>query len=187
MIGIEPRLGPLGPLAVAVLLFAACQATHANLYIAAFAAGITLTTVSPRGSDAFAYVRELIGELAKSFALLAFGTLVSAALLGQIGIAGWALAALALALGRPLPIMIALLGSRLDTRQRLAAAWFGPKGFASVVYALIVLESGIPDAEYVFALIVATVTVSITLHSTTDVAVAGTLGQSPDDRGEPDS
>ncbi len=185
VIGIEPRLGPLGPLAVAVLLFAACHATHANLYLAAFAAGITLSTVSPRGSDAFAHVGELTGELAKSFALLAFGTLVTAALLGQVGVAGWALAALALAVGRPVPVMIALLGGRLGLHQRLAAAWFGPKGFASVVYGLIVLESGIPDAEHVFALIVATVTVSITLHSATDVAVAGALGQSPDDQVAP--
>lgn len=183
LIGVEPRLAPLGPLAVAVLLFAACEATGANLYLAAFAAGITLATVSPRGSDAFAEVGELISELAKNFALLAFGTLVTVAVLGEVGVAGWVLAALTLLIGRPLPVMAALIGSRLDQRQRLAAAWFGPKGFASVVYGLIVLESGVADAEHLFALIVATVAVSITLHSTTDVPVAVMLGQHPDDPG----
>lgn len=185
LLGVEPGLAPLGPLAVAVLLFAACAATGANLYLAAFAAGITLATVSPQGSDAFARAGELISELAKNFALLAFGTLVTLSVLGQVGAMGWVLAALTLLIGRPLPVMVALIGSRLDQRQRMAASWFGPKGFASVVYGLIVLESGIPGADTLFALIVATVAVSIALHSTTDVPVAVMLGQYPDDA-EPD-
>lgn len=183
--GVEPGLAPLGPFAVAVLLFVACEATGANLYLAAFAAGITLATVSPQGSDAFARAGELISELAKNFALLAFGTLITSSVLGQVGVLGWVLAALTLLIGRPLPVMVALIGSRLDQRQRMAASWFGPKGFASVVYGLIVLESGIADADVLFALIVATVAVSIALHSTTDVPVAVMLGQYPDDA-EPD-
>lgn len=188
LLGVEARLAPLGPLAVAVLLYAACEATGANPYLAAFSAGITLATVSPRGSEAFAEVGELVGELAKSFALLAFGTLVTAVLLGAVGAAGWFLAALTLLIGRPVPVLVSLLGSGLDQPQRRAAAWFGPKGFASVVYGLIVLESGIPGAETVFGLIVATVAVSIALHSTTDVPIADLLGAHPDTgrTGEPD-
>lgn len=186
LLGVEARLAPLGPLAVAVLLFAACEATGANPYLAAFSAGITLATVSPRGSDAFAEVGELVGELAKSFALLAFGTVVTGALLEQVGVTGWILAGLTLLVGRPVPVLMSLLGSDLDPPQRRAAAWFGPKGFASVVYGLIVLESGIPDAEMVFALIVATVAVSIALHSTTDVPVANLLGAHPDTPGAHD-
>ena len=187
LLGVEARLAPLGPLAVAVLLFAACEATGANPYLAAFSAGITLATVSPRGSDAFAEVGELVGELAKSFALLAFGTLVSGALLGAVGVAGWVFAALTLLIGRPVPVLVSLLGSGLDRPQRRAAAWFGPKGFASVVYGLIVLESGIADAETIFGLIVATVTVSIALHSASDVPVADLLGTHPDGQRDPDA
>lgn len=179
-VGIEPRLAPLGPLAAAVLLYAACEATGANLYLAAFAAGITLATVGPKAAETFAYTGELISELAKNFALLAFGALVTREILGSVGFAGWVLAALVLLLGRPLPMLLSLLGSRLAPRQRLAAAWFGPKGFASVVYALIVLESDIPDGDREFALIVATVIVSIALHSTTDVPVARLIGQAVD-------
>lgn len=174
-LGIAPRSAPLGPLAVAVLLFVTCEATGANLYIAAFTAGITVASISPTASERFAEFGELLGELAKNFAILAFGTLVTGHLLGGIGVGGWILAALALLIARPLSIVSSLLGSTMASRQRLAAAWFGPKGFASVVYALYVLSSGIAQAEQVFSLAVAAIGLSIALHSTTDVPIAQLL------------
>jgi len=50
--------------------------------------------------------------------------------------------------------------------------WFGPKGFASVVYGLLVLESGITAANEIFHLVALTIVMSILLHSSTDVVVA---------------
>ena len=50
--------------------------------------------------------------------------------------------------------------------------WFGPKGFASVVYGLLVLESGIAAADDIFHLVALTIVISIVLHSSTDVVVA---------------
>lgn len=47
---------------------------------------------------------------------------------------------LALLLVRPVSMLVSLAASRLPRRERLVAAWFGPKGFASVVYGLLVLE-----------------------------------------------
>ena len=40
------------------------------------------------------------------------------------------------------------VGSPLTRGERLAGAWFGPKGFASVIYGLLALQSGIPDASW---------------------------------------
>ena len=180
LVGVEARVAPLGPIAVGALLFATCSVTGANPFLAAFVGGITLATVSPRASELFASTGELLGELAKNFALLAFGTLVTVAVISDVGWRGWLFAALALLLGRPLPVLLSLVGSKLERPQRWAAAWFGPKGFASVVYGLIVLESELEQSEKLFALIVATVVVSIALHSTTDVPVAQLLGTSPD-------
>jgi NhaP-type Na+/H+ or K+/H+ antiporter len=50
--------------------------------------------------------------------------------------------------------------------------WFGPKGFASVVYGLLVLEAGIPAADEVFHLVALTIVISIIAHSSTDIVVA---------------
>jgi NhaP-type Na+/H+ or K+/H+ antiporter len=58
----------------------------------------------------------------------------------------------------------------------MTAAWFGPKGFASIAYAILVLQSGLPSAKLLFDAIALTVTASICLHSSTDTLVASWLG-----------
>ena len=67
---------------------------------------------------------------------------------------------------------VSFVGARIDLPEFVAAAWFGPKGFASVVYGLLVLESGVNLSEEMFSLIALVVTASILIHSSTDVVVA---------------
>jgi NhaP-type Na+/H+ or K+/H+ antiporter len=76
---------------------------------------------------------------------------------------------------RPLAIAIAFVRGGLDWKQWIAVAWFGPKGFASVVYAVLILESGVPDAEHLFTLMAAAIAFSIIAHSSTDVVLADWL------------
>lgn len=57
-------------------------------------------------------------------------------------------------------------------RERWTAAWFGPKGFAPVVYGLLVLEAQIPQGDRVFDLVAVTIALSIILHSSSDVPIA---------------
>ena len=73
---------------------------------------------------------------------------------------------------RPVALGIALLGSRLGWREWVTAAWFGPKGIASVVFGLLVLKSGLPRGNEVFHLTAIVITASILAHSSTDVLVA---------------
>ncbi|MDP9397671.1 MAG: sodium:proton antiporter, partial [Actinomycetota bacterium] len=56
--------------------------------------------------------------------------------------------------------------------EQAAVAWFGPKGFASVVYGLIVLDSGAARADEMFHLVALAVVLSILAHSSTDVPIA---------------
>lgn len=56
--------------------------------------------------------------------------------------------------------------------ERLTAAWFGPKGFASIVFALLVVHSGIGGGERLFNLAGLVIVASILLHSSTDVPIA---------------
>jgi len=163
---------PLNALAIGLLVLALGKATHGNLFLAAFAAGITVTTFGERQRTSFEHFGELLAELFKLAALLVFGALITPALLGSVGWTGWLFAILALVLARPVAIWLSFLGSGLSVREQAAVAWFGPKGFASVVYALIVLSSGIPAAQQVFQLVAVTIVVSILLHSSTDIVVA---------------
>jgi NhaP-type Na+/H+ or K+/H+ antiporter len=163
---------PLNAVAIGLLVLALGKATHGNLFLAAFCAGITVATFGERQRESFEQFGELIAELLKLAALLVFGALISPALLASVGWQGWVFAILALVLARPLAIWLSFLRSGLTTREAAAVMWFGPKGFASVVYALIVLNSAITAAEQVFTLVAATIVASILLHSSTDIVVA---------------
>lgn len=163
---------PLNGLAIGLLVLAVAQATHANLFLAAFAAGITVATFGPRQRAAFEHFGENIAELFKLAALLVFGALISLEFLADISWQGWVFAILAIFVARPVALWLSFLGSGLDMREQAAAMWFGPKGFASVVYGLLVLESGIVAANDIFHLVALTIVLSILLHSSTDVVVA---------------
>ncbi|GAA3346317.1 cation:proton antiporter [Amorphoplanes nipponensis] len=163
---------PLNGVAIGLLVLGVAQATHANLFLAAFAAGITVATFGPRQRAAFEHFGENIAELFKLAALLVFGALISLEFLAEISWTGWIFAVLAIFVARPVALWLSFLRSGLDLREQAAAMWFGPKGFASVVYGLLVLESGILAANEIFHLVALTIVMSILLHSSTDVVVA---------------
>ncbi|WP_141585036.1 sodium:proton antiporter [Actinomadura sp. WMMA1423] len=169
---IAPKYEPLNAVAIGLLVLATAQATHGNLFLAAFAAGVTVATVGHTHREAFEQFGELVAELLKLAALLVFGALLSPAFLGDVGWTGWAFAVLALVVARPVAIWVSFLRSGLTAREQAAVMWFGPKGFASVVYGLLVLESGIPAGEKIFHLVGVTITLSILAHSSTDIVVA---------------
>ncbi len=170
--GIATKYQPLFVFSIGLLVFTLTSVTGANEYLGAFTAGISMATLRPELAGRFHDFGDLVAELLKLAALLAFGALVSLELLAQIGFSGWLFAAAALFIARPLPIAIVLARTSLPWRERAAAMWFGPKGFASVIYAIIVLRSGVPHADDMFYLIALVVLVSIILHSSSDVVIA---------------
>ena len=163
---------PLNAMAIGLLVLAMAKTLHGNLFLAAFAAGITVATFGPAQRAAFQHFGELIAEGLKLAALLVFGALISIEFLGEISWQGWVFALVVLVVARPLALAISFVRSGLGAREQLAAMWFGPKGFASVVYGLLLLESGIPAADKVFHLVALTIVLSILAHSSTDIVVA---------------
>lgn len=177
LLGAEPKLQPLLPLAVGVILYALCHLTHANPYLAAFSAGAVLASAQPESRLAFELLGEALAELAKFVVLLVFGALLTSALFGGLSVGGCLAVVLAIVVIRPASLLISLIGTRtIDRRQKLTAAWFGPKGFASVVYGLLVLQSGIPRGEEAYTLIAVCIAFSIIAHSSTDVPIARMFG-----------
>ena len=166
---------PLGGFAIGLLVFALALASHANLFLAAFAAGITVATLSEETVQRFHAFGELVTELVKLGALLVFGLVLDPTFLGEISLSGYVFALLALLLVRPVALAIALAGDPLPVQEKAAAAWFGPKGFASVVYGLLILESGIDGADRLFHLVAVVVAASIVAHSSTDALISSRL------------
>jgi NhaP-type Na+/H+ or K+/H+ antiporter len=177
----EPRLQALGPMAIAVILYAACHLTHANPYLAAFAAGSTIATLDRVSAERFEHFGDLLSETTKFAALLVFGALITPERITHLTFGDWAVAVIAILLVRPAAMLLSLLRTTLPARERSVAAWFGPKGFASVVYGLLAVQAGIPSGDHVFDLVAVTIALSIVLHSSTDVPVAKALRVEPPD------
>ena len=167
-----PLYASLGGLSIGLMVLGLAEATHANLFLAAFTAGITVATVAEDVEKSFSEFGELVTELFKLAAILVFGALISPAFLGEIPLSGYVFAVLALVLARPLSIFASLARSRLPFSEQAVAAWFGPKGFASVVYGLLILEAEVVRADEMFHLVALVIFASILAHSSTDVPIA---------------
>ncbi|MDJ0314805.1 cation:proton antiporter [Arthrobacter sp. H35-D1] len=175
------ELQPLLAVSIGLLVLAIALVTDANLFLAAFSAGITVATAAPHIRAEFEQFGELVSELLKLAAVLVFGALITPAFLfGQIPFSGWVFAVLAIVVARPLALLVSFLGSQLPRKEQLAAMWFGPKGFASVVYGILVLQSGGEYSNEIFHLVALVIVLSILAHSSTDVLVARQFeGQAP--------
>jgi NhaP-type Na+/H+ or K+/H+ antiporter len=139
------------------------------VFLAAFAAGVALATVSEPARRDFEGVGERASEVLKFAALLMFGIVLGLRTFREADWRGWAFAAAVLLIARPAAILLSLLWSELPWRERLTAAWFGPRGFASVVFGLMILNSRAPGTGHLFGLVAITVALSIVAHSSTDV------------------
>ena len=163
---------PLHAFAIGLLVFSITALIHANEFLAAFAAGITTATTNRNLRKEFQKFGELVTELLKLAGLLVFGALISPQFLREISWNGYVLALLVLLFARPLALGVALLGSHLPFKERVTVAWFGPKGFASVFFGLLILKAGVERGDHLFHLVAIVIAGSIIAHSSTDVLVA---------------
>ncbi|MEO8439803.1 MAG: cation:proton antiporter [Spartobacteria bacterium] len=171
-LGVSKPYEPLFAVAIGLLVLAIASLSHANIYLAAFSAGVTVASTRPMLRDEFHRFGELITELLKLATLLVFGALISPQFFRELYPLDYLFALLALILARPAAMLLALWRSELDWRERLTAGWFGPKGFASVVYGLLLFQREVPNAERLFHLIALVIAGSIIAHSSTDVLLA---------------
>jgi len=163
---------PLYGLGLGLLVFSVASLLDMNVYLAAFTGGMCFASVDAELQGSFETVGQVATEVLKLLVLLVFGALLSPHLFGSLGLGGYLFAIGTLLLARPLSLQIALLGSALTPRQRWVAAWFGPKGFASLIYAIEVLRSGVEQAATLYHLVAVVITLSILAHSSTDVPAA---------------
>lgn len=178
-----PAYEPLGGVAIAAVIFGLSEMPHANQFLAAFAGGITLATVRPEFASALRKIGVPIAEAVKLATLLVFGAVLSLPFLVATGLRGVAFALAALLAARPLALVFALLGGGLTRKEWFAAAWFGPKGFSSLLYALLMLHAGVPRGAWLFQAAALVVVFSIVAHSSTDVAVARVFREEENDQG----
>jgi NhaP-type Na+/H+ or K+/H+ antiporter len=142
-----------------------------NGLIAVFVAAIAFGIWRPDIAGAFEAQSEDIIELAKLGVFVVFGAILTIDGLFGDGLAAVGIVACTLLVARPVGVFAALWGSRqVDAAEKTFMAWFGPKGVATMAFALFVLGSGIPEAERVFNIAALAVLASIIAHGLTDHA-----------------
>jgi NhaP-type Na+/H+ or K+/H+ antiporter len=174
---------PLNAFAIGLLVLATARLLHGNLFLAAFSSGVTVVTICPKVRDAFGDFGESISELLKLVVLLMFGALIALPVVLSFSWRAYIFAVLAIVAVRPLAIELAMLWSSVPWRERLVAAWFGPKGFASIFYGVLILREGVPDGSQLFHLIALVIALSIVAHSSTDVIAARWLAATQSEPG----
>lgn len=162
----------LQAVAVGAVVYTSTEVLGGNLFIAAFVAGITVASRADDIVGPFRAAWEPAEELLKLLAVFLFGMVLERELFAAMTWRSWLLVAVLLLTVRPMALGVAMIGSHIGRPELLAAAWFGPKGFASVVYGLLVLGSAVDHVALDFGVIAATIGLSMLLHSSTDVPIA---------------
>ena len=155
----------LGVVALPILCMLASEPTGASMFIAAFVAGLAaqigFRDIGKHGTE----FSEQCGQLLNLFVFFLFGVLVLGAW-DQFTFRHVIYAVVSLTVVRILPVAIALLGTRMSPATVLFMGWFGPRGLASIVLALVFLEHGgvSPHESTIKSAVMVTVLLSIFAH-----------------------
>jgi sodium/hydrogen antiporter len=140
-----------------------------NGFIAVFVAAIALGIWRPDIRECFEARSEDIIEVVKLGVFLVFGAILTFDGLFGDGWAAVAIAAFTLLVARPVAVFAALAGTtQVDTAQKAFIAWFGPKGVATMTFALFVLGSAVPEGDRILNIAALVVFVSIIAHGLSD-------------------
>jgi NhaP-type Na+/H+ or K+/H+ antiporter len=158
----------LALLALAIIAWALADQIGGNGFIAAFVGGLVVGPTVERVGERVIRFTEAEGQLLSLSVFFIFGVLV----LGAVQPLSWEVALyalLSLTLIRMLPVALSLYGTHLRGVSVVFAGWFGPRGLASIVLGLIVVEEAplLPGRDEIEAVVALTVLLSVLLHGIT--------------------
>jgi NhaP-type Na+/H+ or K+/H+ antiporter len=161
------------PIAGAGLAYGIAAALGGSGFIAAFVAGAIFGTLVAKESERASHLNEEVGEMLAGVTFLIFGAVLLGPALKHVT---WQLALYAVAsltLVRMVPVAVAMIrsGAKLPTIGFLG--WFGPRGLASIVFAVIVVqEAHLPGTETILLATYLTIGISVVAHGLTAAPLA---------------
>jgi NhaP-type Na+/H+ or K+/H+ antiporter len=170
--GITPKYQGAYALGVGFAAFGLADVAHGNGLIAAFVAGIALAATRRDIPATFLEFNESVSAIFQIATFFVFGALIVAT--------GWdhsvlpliAFIAFALLVARPAAVLLSFVGVQFPGPYKLFIAWFGPKGVASMLFALLVLNSTVGERTLVFDTASFVILASILAHGLTDTVGA---------------
>jgi NhaP-type Na+/H+ or K+/H+ antiporter len=166
--GLTSRYEGIYSVGLGLLAFGVADITIGNGLIAAFVAGIALGATEREVPEAFVEFAENVSAIAQVITFFVFGALIVAT---GYDWDVWRLVLfipLAFLVARPVALTISLVKTGLPRAQKAFMAWFGPKGVASMLFALLVLKSDVGERSLIFDVAAFTILASITAHGLTD-------------------
>jgi NhaP-type Na+/H+ or K+/H+ antiporter len=178
------------PAAGAALAYGTASALDGSGFIAAFVAGMTFRLALKRDPADLNELSEQVGNVLNGVTFLFFGAILLGPALGELS---WELALYAvvsLTIVRMLPVAVAMLGTRARAPTLGFLGWFGPRGLASIVFAVIVIEeSNLPHEHLIVLAIYLTVGLSVFAHGLSAAPLANRYArwfeQHPRDKAPP--
>jgi NhaP-type Na+/H+ or K+/H+ antiporter len=171
--GITARYEGIYALGLGLLCYGVADVTLGNGLIAAFVGGIALGVAEHDIPDDFVLFSENVSSILQVATFFVFGAIIVATGYDRSVPDLAIFIVFALLVARPVAIMISFLRVRMPAPDRAFIAWFGPKGVASMLFALFVLNSAVDNRNTVFDVAAFVVLASIAAHGLTDTVGAG--------------
>jgi sodium/hydrogen antiporter len=155
-------------LATPLLAYSSAAALGGSGFIAAFVAGLVYSAVAGEEAEPATTVAENTGELLNALTFLLFGAVLLGPALEELDWRIAAYAVLSLTVVRMAPVAVALAGNGMRPATVGFLGWFGPRGLASIVFVLLVLDQGgLRESSLIATVVTVTVALSVLLHGMT--------------------
>jgi sodium/hydrogen antiporter len=170
--GIVGRYEGIYAIGVGLTAYGLADVTLGNGLIAAFVAAIALGYAEHEITERFVDFSENVSTIFQVLTFFVFGAVIVGLGYGDSVVALVAFIAFALLVARPAAVMGSLAGTGGPQAYKWFIAWFGPKGVASMLFALFVLESAVDNAALIFNVAAFAILASILAHGLTDTVGA---------------
>jgi NhaP-type Na+/H+ or K+/H+ antiporter len=161
------------PLAGAGLAFGIADPIGGSGFIAAFVGGFVFGAIRRRSGGEVGHLIEELGEVFNAVTFVVFGAVLLGPVLGDVTWSIVLYAVLSLTVVRLIPVGIAMIGTGARKPTLAFLGWFGPRGLASIVFAILVLEEGgLPHDSVMLTTIYVTIGLSVLAHGLTAAPLA---------------
>ncbi len=154
----------IATVALALGAYALALAVDGNGFVAAFVAGMAFGPFCRTLEKEALELGEGVGQLLALVVWFIFGAAMLRPALGDLTWQVLVFAVLSLTVVRMAPVALALVGTKLDARTVAFIGWFGPRGMASIVFALLAFDDLGGEAQTLLTVVSITVTLSVVLH-----------------------
>jgi NhaP-type Na+/H+ or K+/H+ antiporter len=151
--------------ATAVLAAGIATGLGGSIFIAAFTAGFLFGVITRAHGGEVSHLVDEGGELLNAVTFIVFGAAILGPVLDELGWEVLVYAVLSLTVVRMLPVALSLLGTGARRPTLGFVGWFGPRGLATIVFAVILIdESSLPHERTMLLAVVATIGISVFAH-----------------------